>query len=86
MDKMCIRDRIWYWNEPAAKHYSGFCAFQNIALGGLDTYGRDAVNELTYLMLQASIDVQMVQPSLSVRLSKKNPEEFFLKIAELRCV
>lgn len=76
-------EQIWYWNEPAAKHYSGFCAFQNIALGGLDTYGRDAVNELSYLMLQASIDVQMVQPSLSVRLSKKNPEEFFLKIAEL---
>lgn len=76
-------EQIWYWNEPAAKHYSGYCAFQNIALGGLDTYGRDAVNDLTYLMLQASIDVQMVQPSLSVRLSKKNPEEFFLKIAEL---
>ena len=76
-------EQIWYWNEPAAKNYSGFCAFQNVALGGLDTYGRDAVNELTYLMLQASIDVQMVQPSLSVRLSKKNPEEFFLKIAEL---
>ena len=51
-----------------------FCAFQNIALGGLDTHGRDAVNTLTYLMLQAGIDVQMVQPSLSVRISKKNPE------------
>ena len=63
-----LGEQIWYWNEPAAKHYSGFCAFQNIALGGLDTYGRDAVNELSYLMLQASIDVQMVQPSLSVRL------------------
>ena len=76
-------EQIWYWNEPAAKHYSGYCAFQNIALGGLDTHGRDAVNPLTYLMLQAGIDVQMVQPSLSVRISKKNPEEFFLKVAEL---
>ena len=76
-------EQIWYWNEPAARHYSGYCAFQNIALGGLDTYGRDAVNPLTYLMLQAGIDVQMVQPSLSVRISKKNPEAFFLKVAEL---
>lgn len=76
-------EQIWYWNEPAARHYSGFCAFQNIALGGLDTHGRNAVNTLTYLMLQASIDVRMVQPSLSVRISKKNPEEFFLKVAEL---
>lgn len=76
-------EQIWYWNEPAAIHYSGFCAFQNIALGGLDTFGRDAVNPLSYLMLQATIDARMVQPSISVRLSRKNPEEFFLKIAEL---
>ncbi|MFR0876249.1 MAG: pyruvate formate lyase family protein [Bilophila wadsworthia] len=45
--------------------------------------GLDAVNPLSYLMLQATIDTQMVQPSLSVRLSRKNPEDFFLKIAEL---
>lgn len=76
-------EQIWYWNEAAAKHYSGFCAFQNIAVGGVDKYGNDAVNPLSYLLLQAAIDVQMVQPSISVRISKKNPEEFFLKIAEL---
>lgn len=76
-------EQIWYWNEAAAMHYSGFCAFQNIAVGGVDKYGNDAVNPLSYMILQAGIDVQMVQPSLSVRLSKKNPEEFFLKIAEL---
>ncbi len=76
-------EQIWYWNAGAAKHYSGFCAFQNIALGGLDKHGNDAVNPLSYLLLQAAIDVQMVQPSMSVRLSKKNPEEFFLKITEL---
>ncbi len=34
-------------------------------------------------MLKATIDLQMVQPSVSVRLSKKNPEDYFLKIAEL---
>ncbi len=76
-------EQIWYWNEGAAKHYSGFCAFQNIALGGVDKYGNDAVNPLSYMFLQAAIDVQMVQPSMSVRINKKNPEEFFLKIAEL---
>ncbi len=76
-------EQIWYWNEAASTHYSGFCAFQNIAVVGLDRYGNNAVNPLTYLMLDAAIDVQMVQPSMSVRLSKKNPEEFFYKIVEL---
>nr|KAH0481958.1 MAG: hypothetical protein KVP17_004595 [Porospora cf. gigantea B] len=76
-------EQIWYWNEPAATHYAGFCAFQNVCLGGITPEGLDAVNELSYLMLQATIDVQMVQPSVSVRLNRKNPEDFFLKISEL---
>lgn len=73
-------EQIWYWNEPAATHYAGFCAFQNVCIGGVDMDGLDAVNPLSYLMLQATIDTQMVQPSLSVRLSRKNPEDFFLKM------
>lgn len=76
-------EQIWYWCEEAAHHYAGFCAFQNICLGGTDRNARDMVNELSYLMLQATIDLQMVQPSVSVRLSRKNPEDFFLKISEL---
>ena len=76
-------EQIWYWCEEAAHHYAGFCAFQNICLGGTDRNNNDAVNELSYLMLQATIHLQMVQPSMSVRLSRKNPEDFFLKIAEL---
>ncbi|MCG8566791.1 MAG: formate C-acetyltransferase/glycerol dehydratase family glycyl radical enzyme [Desulfobacterales bacterium] len=76
-------EQIWYWCEEAAHHYAGFCAFQNICVGGTDINNNDAVNELSYLMLQATIHLQMVQPSVSVRLSRKNPEDFFLKIAEL---
>ena len=71
-------------DEAGIKHYAGYCSFQNVCLGGLDREtGQDGVNELTYLMLKATIDLQMVQPSVSVRLSKKNPEDYFLKIAEL---
>lgn len=76
-------EQIWYWCEEAALHYAGFCAFQNVCLGGTDPNGRDLVNELSYLLLQATLNLQMVQPSVSVRLSRKNPEDFFLKIAEL---
>lgn len=76
-------EQIWYWCEEAAHHYAGFCAFQNICLGGTGRNGKDLVNELSYLMLQTTINLQMVQPSISVRISHKNPEDFYLKIAEL---
>ena len=62
-----------------------YCSFQNVCLGGLSTakQGRTASTSSRTLMLKATIDLQMVQPSVSVRLSKKNPEDYFLKIAEL---
>ena len=56
-------DAVWYWDEAGIKHYAGYCSFQNVCLGGLDREtGQDGVNELTYLMLKATIDLQMVQP------------------------
>lgn len=77
-------DAIWYWHEAGIRHFAGYCAFQNIQVGGLNRVtGLDGVNELSYLMLQASIDTKMIQPSISVGLSKKNPEDFYLKICEL---
>mgnify|MGYP000511986175 CR=1 FL=1 len=46
--------------------------------------GLDAVNPLSYLMLQATIDhTDGANRPFPWRLSRKNPEDFFLKIAEL---
>lgn len=51
--------------------------FQNVCVGGVDDTGRDAVNDLSYMILQATMDVQLYQPSLSVRYSlAKNPNSF----------
>lgn len=45
---------------------------------------QDAVNPLSYLILQATMDVQLYQPSLSVRYSlAKNPNSFLRKVVEL---
>ena len=46
--------------------------------------GRDAVNELSYMILQATMDTRLYQPSLSVRYNMaKNPDSFLRKIVEL---
>ena len=57
--------------------------FQNVCAGGVDDRGMDAVNDLSYMILQATSDVQLYQPSLSVRFNMaKNPTKFLKKIAE----
>lgn len=77
-----LGEQLWYQTEESARDYAGYCPFHNLCVGGVDADGNDAVNPLSYMMLDATIHVRMAQPSLSVRLSCKNPEEFFLKVAE----
>jgi len=50
--------------------------FALINLGGVDRNGADAVNELTYLILDVIEEMRLLQPSSMVQLSKKNPDRF----------
>ncbi len=50
--------------------------FALINLGGLKEDGTDAVNELTYIILDVIEEMRILQPSSMVQLSKKNPDKF----------
>jgi len=42
---------------------------QTITLGGVDRDGNNAINDLTFLCLQASRDVSMIDPKINLRIS-----------------
>jgi len=66
-----------------AEYANGYTMFQNVCAGGINEYGQDAVNELSYMVIQASMDTMLYQPSLSVRYNlAKNPDTFLRKCAE----
>lgn len=68
----------------SAQFSAGYPMFQNVCAGGVDYAGRDAVNDVSYMLLQATMDVMLYQPSLSVRYSMtRNPNPFLLKVVEL---
>jgi formate C-acetyltransferase len=50
--------------------------FSLINLGGVKEDGSDAVNELTYIILDVIEEMRILQPSSMVQLSKKNPDSF----------
>ena len=52
--------------------YTDFCL---INVGGLNEKGEDAVNELTYLILDVIEEMRLLQPSSMVQISKKNPDQ-----------
>mgnify|MGYP006410508023 FL=1 len=78
-----LAEQVWYQTENSAKYFAGYTAFQNLCVGGVTSNGRDAVNELSYMILDATARVQLCQPSLSVRINRKNPEQFYRKVAQL---
>ena len=64
--------------ELNAGHPSG----QNLVVGGLDKFGHDATNEISYLCLAANIHVGLNQPNFTVRLHKNTPDAFLAKVVE----
>lgn len=57
--------------------------FQNIALGGVDVYGKDACNDLTRMCLDASIETHTEQPALILRVHAGMPDSIWAKAFEL---
>ncbi|NQU21373.1 MAG: formate C-acetyltransferase/glycerol dehydratase family glycyl radical enzyme, partial [Candidatus Nealsonbacteria bacterium] len=70
-------------NQPAppkvgvTEEQSGtYTDFALINIGGLKADGSDAVNEVSYLMLDVVEQMQLIQPSACIQLSKRNPDRF----------
>ena len=78
-----LAEVLYVYSEGAAKFYAGYVPFHGVTLGGCDDHGEDAVNEVSYIGLQATIDLQMHAPSVNVRIHKSTGHEFLEKLCEL---
>ncbi len=74
---------IKFNNHPAppkvgitALESNTYTDFALINLGGVKEDGSDAVNELSYLILDVIGEMRILQPSSMVQVSKKNPDAF----------
>jgi formate C-acetyltransferase len=70
-------------NLDAATYNSGYQPFHGVTLGGIDENGEDATNELSYMGIQATMNLRMHAPSVHVRISKKTSDDFLLKVVDL---
>ncbi len=72
---------IKFNNHPAppkigitAKESNTYTDFCLINIGGLKANGSNAVNELSYILLDVIEEMRLLQPSSMVQISKKNPD------------
>ena len=73
-------------NQPAPpkvgitlKESSTYTDFANINTGGITPDGQDGVNEVSYLILECMDEMQLLQPSSNVQISRKTPQDFLKK-------
>jgi formate C-acetyltransferase len=74
---------IFLVSEDSASFYSGYISFHGLTVGGIDNNGQNAVNDLSYKMLQCTMDLRMHSPTINVRISEKTPDEFMIKLCDL---
>lgn len=70
-------------NGVTAEESSTYTDFCLINLGGLKADGSDAVNELSYLLLDVIEEMRLLQPSSMIQLSRLNPDRFLERAIEI---
>jgi len=74
---------IKFNNQPAppkvgvtAAESGTYNDFTNINIGGINPDGSDAVNELSYMLLEVVDEMHLLQPGSNIQLSRRNPDNF----------
>lgn len=72
---------IW---EAGEEMIGGSGSNQAVTLGGVDSAGEDAVNDLTYVMLKATELLRLRDPNVNCRYHpEKNPDVYLRRLCEL---
>ncbi len=81
---------IKFNNHPAppkvgvtARESNTYTDFALINTGGVKTDGSDAVNELSYMILDVVEEMRLLQPSSMIQVSRENPDEFIRRALKI---
>ncbi|HPF51914.1 MAG TPA: glycyl radical protein [Draconibacterium sp.] len=75
--KLMSINKIRPWSHT--RFSAGGPLYQNVTIGGQTTEGKDAVNELSFLILESVGNMKLTQPNLSVRFHKNIDQRFMLE-------
>jgi len=79
--KLLAVKKVRPWSHT--RFSAGGPLYQNVTIGGVTRDGRDAVNELSYLILESVGDMKLTQPNLSVRYHKGMSDDFLKATIEV---
>ncbi len=79
--KLLAVKKVRSWSHT--RFSAGGPLYQNVTIGGVTREGADAVNELSYLILESVGDMKLTQPNLTVRYHKGMSGDFLKAAIEV---
>ncbi len=84
----CLRVKVMQYNfvgggQLQRAKWSGMARWNNLVIGGVTPDGKDATNELSYLILEAAKDCETPHHTITVRVHEGTPEKLMLKALEV---
>jgi len=78
-----VTSNVWFQSTNMATIFGGYYRYPHLDVGGLDEFGKDASNELSYLCLRAMRYAKTTSPAVSLLLHQKTPDSLLYEACEL---
>lgn len=76
-------EHFYLLSERISVYHGGLLVVQGVTLGGMDRDGNDAVNELTYVFLDAVEENGLKEPNYQARIHPGSPEEYVNRVVDV---
>jgi formate C-acetyltransferase len=79
----CMRPENIKLSRAKRSQHAGFAKWRNMTIGGVTADGKDASNELTYLILEAANRLRTPHHTITLRVHEGTPEDLLTKALEV---
>jgi pyruvate formate-lyase/glycerol dehydratase family glycyl radical enzyme len=79
----CMRPENIKLSRAKRTQHAGFAKWRNMTIGGVSEDGKDATNELTYLVLEAANRLRTPHHTITLRVHEGTPEDLMVKALEV---
>jgi formate C-acetyltransferase len=79
----CMRPENIKLSRAKRSQHAGFAKWRNMTIGGVTLDGKDASNELTYLVLEAASRLMTPHHTITLRVHEGTPEDLLVKALEV---
>jgi len=79
--KLC--ETIPMHSDVATSTLGGLTSWEVVTIGGQDSEGNDATNELSYVLLELADELRMRQPNFHVRIHENTPKAFYDEVIRI---